>query len=825
MANTNFCGCGNDYPIVPGTNPALQTWNGQSFVVADGSAQNPIRLPFLQVNGGSATYVVGADNNGTLSYYNPLVGGYATNLLGGLAGQLPIQTAPSTTGFIYPNNVLVTATGSSNARTLANRFADAINVKDYGATGNGTTDDTAAINSALSSILTTGGNIIVPEGTYLISGTLRVPSNTTMLIGGQIKMANGVALSMIGNSNPQLGNTGNSVPSSISYTNTNIHIIGFGSGVLNGNAQNIGKKSPIGTATSDPVGLYNGDVGNLQNSPYYRARCINMIGVNNCSVQNLTILDAAETTVWFRNCANVVCTGNIINTGNGNGMSGLLVNNAANGQNQGGIQLENCIDGTVANNVVSSSDDCIAITALGLGPAGKSNNITITGNSCHNKTVITAGQVMNGNGTRVTRAYTSTYSDQILENITIIGNNYRGGGGGVLIGENSASFGSQVNAQVNNQIIVEGNTISDLNELGSATYCIYVYGSAGFNIDNNTIANITGRSGIQIVNSINGILDGNLIQYSTDAVSIDETAIYSNDQYGNVYNIQVNNNRVVDSPSGGIQFLNYLNPSYNINNIAIVSNFVTNTNSASQSGASQEYNYAGIRLLNIGNVKITENNLDACKAVGIFVRDCYDVDLTENTVRNSQLGSLIFPGVLIDVSTASSNELYVNASSNSITGSNGVGLQISDALNLNLVSNFLSGNNLKTTGSAEVYINLYLAGVGVSAGGVISNNSISCDGTKSTIGIFAGLAGSATSTKSLTWGQNYIVGATFPLSRQNVLYCGNVQLLGTAFPTTGTWRQGDIVYNTSAAASGTIGWVCTTGGTSGTWKTWGAISA
>jgi hypothetical protein len=98
--NGSYSGCGNDYPIVPGTNPALQTWNGQNFVVADGSAQNRISLPFLQVNSGGATYVIGADNNGTLSYYNPAFGGNATNLVGGVTGSLPYQLALNTTTFL-----------------------------------------------------------------------------------------------------------------------------------------------------------------------------------------------------------------------------------------------------------------------------------------------------------------------------------------------------------------------------------------------------------------------------------------------------------------------------------------------------------------------------------------------------------------------------------------------------------------------------------------------------------------------------------------------------------------------------------------------------
>lgn len=49
--------------------------------------------------------------------------------------------------------------------------------------------------------------------------------------------------------------------------------------------------------------------------------------------------------------------------------------------------------------------------------------------------------------------------------------------------------------------------------------------------------------------------------------------------------------------------------------------------------------------------------------------------------------------------------------------------------------------------------------------------------------------------------------------------------LGTAAPVSGTYLQGDIIWNSAPTAGGTIGWVCTTAGTPGTWKTFGAISA
>lgn len=48
--------------------------------------------------------------------------------------------------------------------------------------------------------------------------------------------------------------------------------------------------------------------------------------------------------------------------------------------------------------------------------------------------------------------------------------------------------------------------------------------------------------------------------------------------------------------------------------------------------------------------------------------------------------------------------------------------------------------------------------------------------------------------------------------------------LGAA-PTFGTWQVGDVVEHLTPAASGNIGWVCTTAGSPGTWKTYGAISA
>jgi hypothetical protein len=60
----------------------------------------------------------------------------------------------------------------------------------------------------------------------------------------------------------------------------------------------------------------------------------------------------------------------------------------------------------------------------------------------------------------------------------------------------------------------------------------------------------------------------------------------------------------------------------------------------------------------------------------------------------------------------------------------------------------------------------------------------------------------------------------------NLLASGSIQVRGAmaAAPTTGSWARGDIVWNSAPSSLGTIGFVCVSGGTPGTWKTWGVIS-
>lgn len=63
------------------------------------------------------------------------------------------------------SNKFVTATDTTEARTLADRFADVVNVRDFGAIGDGVVDDTAAIQAAID---LSQGIVFLPEGTYRV---------------------------------------------------------------------------------------------------------------------------------------------------------------------------------------------------------------------------------------------------------------------------------------------------------------------------------------------------------------------------------------------------------------------------------------------------------------------------------------------------------------------------------------------------------------------------------------------------------------------------------------------------------------------------------
>jgi hypothetical protein len=105
---------------------------------------------------------------------NTVVG--RTGISSGPAQAIPFTTLRNQLGF----NFLQSGTGAVS-RTIQDRLRDSISIKDFGAVGDGVTDDTAAFAAAL--LVTPVRNIFVPCGTYNVT-TLTISVEGSMLQGG-----------------------------------------------------------------------------------------------------------------------------------------------------------------------------------------------------------------------------------------------------------------------------------------------------------------------------------------------------------------------------------------------------------------------------------------------------------------------------------------------------------------------------------------------------------------------------------------------------------------------------------------------------------------
>lgn len=134
-----------------------------------------------------------------------------------------------------------------------------MNVQEFGTFGDGINDDSKAIQAALDA---NEGSVEIPEGVYKISTTLRIRSNTQLLVHplAHLFLADGAGVNsqtfLLTNQNHDEGNH-------------NIHIEG---GVWDGNNLN----NPRGP---DKPGSYTGAL-------------LNFINVENLSIQHLTVQDA-----------------------------------------------------------------------------------------------------------------------------------------------------------------------------------------------------------------------------------------------------------------------------------------------------------------------------------------------------------------------------------------------------------------------------------------------------------------------------------------------------------------------------------------------------
>jgi parallel beta-helix repeat protein len=102
-----------------------------------------------------------------------------------------LQALASGAGSAATESLTSNNPGAGNLATTASTAApapekgDQVNVKTYGAVGDGVTNDTAAFNAALKSLAKAGGGVcLVPKGTYLISASGMTPARVAAISSG-----------------------------------------------------------------------------------------------------------------------------------------------------------------------------------------------------------------------------------------------------------------------------------------------------------------------------------------------------------------------------------------------------------------------------------------------------------------------------------------------------------------------------------------------------------------------------------------------------------------------------------------------------------------
>lgn len=151
-----------------------------------------------------------ADRNITLNTICNTMGYYNIGDLGGC--NYIIKKSSTIPGSIILQNGLV-------AEMISNNH---VNVKQFGAYGNGKNDDTKAIQDAIDFLPTNGGTVIIPGGNFVITDSIKIGNGDH---SNKVSSRNGIKIYGAGSGQNQSGNT---VPTTLRYKG----IIGGGTSAI-----------------------------------------------------------------------------------------------------------------------------------------------------------------------------------------------------------------------------------------------------------------------------------------------------------------------------------------------------------------------------------------------------------------------------------------------------------------------------------------------------------------------------------------------------------------------------------------------------------------
>lgn len=175
--------------------PVLKVYDGSAWVDAgSGGGGSSLLTRWVYTAAGGETSLSGTSGGVTLSYTpgteQVFVNGvlltrgvdYVATTGSSITGLSPLTTGDVATVLssvpaagLFPiassDVTFLQAGASAVQRTAQSKLRDTVSVKDFGAVGDGVTDDTAAAQAALDHVIAAGGTLYFPAGTYLLNGT------------------------------------------------------------------------------------------------------------------------------------------------------------------------------------------------------------------------------------------------------------------------------------------------------------------------------------------------------------------------------------------------------------------------------------------------------------------------------------------------------------------------------------------------------------------------------------------------------------------------------------------------------------------------------
>jgi len=276
--------------------------------------------------------------------------------------------------------------------TPAGATTGVFNVKNFGATGDGETLDTRAIQSAVDACAKSGGGkILIPSGKYLV-GCIELRSNTNLhLSAGAILLGSTSQADYTTKTPAYISRTNDLyVNKSIIYAENADNVSLTGQGVINGQGRSR-SFARVRPQTSRP----------------YLAR---FIQCRNLTVRDVSMLEAANWTCHILGCRDVL-------------IDGLKIKNTARA-NRDGLDIDSSSYVTVTNCRITSQDDALVIKSTG---ADKAQNITVT--NC----LISSHAAGIKMGTESTGAYENvTISNCVLRDVNLGGISLMTVDGGVM---------------------------------------------------------------------------------------------------------------------------------------------------------------------------------------------------------------------------------------------------------------------------------------------------------------------------------------------------------------------------------------------------------